>query len=175
MRFAICHGRILYLLPTSRISFSESFGHQSEIHSLCRDTLFECVFQPLTTCKLNEKELSEAVLLADDRQLNAYPLREVRVVRLRRFPRKSHCSSCLSPWTGNMELFDQLHIGLLGFVVQVDDEYNLVDTTLMDILDPESKHLGSMSVFMETNPSVLDGIDDSIFSSLKTMVSTVYY
>lgn len=145
LRFAICHGRILYLTPLHLMKNSY-FHTKNTLPSYCSSSLLECTFQTISPCVLSDYEILNAPILRDDRQLNAYPLRESRVVRLIRFPTKSHCSSCKMSWTGNVEIFDGLHIGLLGYVLTSSD--GIIETTILDILNQDTKQMSSFSSYM---------------------------
>ena len=144
LRFALCHGRILTLIPHRMIN---PFSHLQKLHTFCDSSILDCLFQPLSSCQLSDAEIRSAPILQDDRQLNTYPLRDSRVVRITKLPSKSHCSSCSSPWTGSFELFDGLHIGLLGHVVTHTD--GNLDTSIFDILDPETRFMSGFSAFLE--------------------------
>jgi hypothetical protein len=146
LRFALCHGRILSLMPLHLMT--NPFSHVQSLHGFCESSLLECLFQPLSSCQLSDSDILSAPHLRDDRQLNAYPLRDTRVIKITKLPSKSHCSSCSSPWTGSVELFDGLHIGLLGYVVSHID--GQLDTSLLDILDQGTKEMSGFSAFLDT-------------------------
>jgi hypothetical protein len=146
LRFALCHGRILSLMPLHLMTNPFSHIHDS-LHTFCHSSLLECFFQPLSSCQLSDSEIRSAPLAKDDRQLNAYPLRDSRVVKIAKLPSRSHCSSCSSPWTGSVELFDGLHIGLLGYVVSLVD--GVLETSVFDILDDGTREMSGFSAFLE--------------------------
>lgn len=148
LRFAICHGRILYLTPLYLMS--NEYQHSKWIHYLCKLSLFECFFESITNCQLTNEEIYNAPILKDDRQLLTYPFREEKVVKILQLPTKSHCAKCNDIWTGNVEIFDQLHIGILGFVA-VSVNQSITNTAIFDILDPTKKELSGFAIFMDNN------------------------
>jgi hypothetical protein len=153
LRFALCHGRILYLTPLQHMI--DPFEHVENVleDSFCSSALLECLFHSLSRCSLTSHDILMAPTLRDARQLNAFPLRDAPVVKILKLPTTSHCSSCTGPWTGNMEFFDGLHIGLLGYVMTALEGGNIPDTTILDILDQETKEMGSFSIFMDQQSS----------------------
>lgn len=149
LRFSICHGRILYLTP-HHLKDNYYLQHSKWIHYLCQSSLFECFFESITECELLDEEIQNAPVLKDDRQLLTYPLRDSKVVKVIQIPSKSHCATCYDTWTGNVEIFDQLHIGILGYVA-ISVNHSITNTAIFDILDPTKKELSGFSIFMDNN------------------------
>jgi hypothetical protein len=148
-RFALCHGRILYLLPPSHTNQGNNLRRWA--HPQCESMSFlECYFQPITSCALTAAELEAAPTVTDGRLMQTWKYRDAKAVYLPSLPTTGHCTVCGSRWTGNTEFFDGLHIGVMGFVITPDPVTNHPDYSLMNILDPETKNLTSMVAFMDS-------------------------
>eukprot|EP00602_Paraphysomonas_sp_CaronLab_P012717 CAMPEP_0185038096 /NCGR_PEP_ID=MMETSP1103-20130426/33322_1 /TAXON_ID=36769 /ORGANISM="Paraphysomonas bandaiensis, Strain Caron Lab Isolate" /LENGTH=844 /DNA_ID=CAMNT_0027576369 /DNA_START=241 /DNA_END=2776 /DNA_ORIENTATION=+ len=104
MRFAICNDRILYLTPRRFIRNPKT--HNRWMHSLCEDSLFECFFRPLTSCRPSDDEMADAYVLANGHEIEEYPYRDMKTLAMFQMSWTGKCTVCGSPWDGSTAFFD---------------------------------------------------------------------
>lgn len=108
LRFAICHGRILYLPPSWVLLQEET--HRRWMADHCNGSILDCYFLPPSSCQLTELDIMNAPYLVDGDELEYYPLKMERVVAMLGLPTNGHCTVCGSEWSGDFTFFDGLSI-----------------------------------------------------------------
>jgi len=112
MRYALCHDRILYLMPLD-LPISEKRWRAPG----CRGSFLDCFFLPLTQCSLSAEEIRNAVTVRDGTGLDMYPWKNSRVVRMVGLPSDGRCALCGARWDGNKDFFDGVYSGEMGYMV----------------------------------------------------------
>ena len=126
LRFALCHGRILYIQP-----MNTSIAENKWLHPGCNGDVMSCYFNPITNCILTEEEIATAPLVPSGLALDTYPWTPIRVVKFNGLPADGKCSLCGDRWEGDKSLFNGLYLGELGFMVEFRKDGTL-DTTKVD-------------------------------------------
>lgn len=108
LRFALCHGRILYLTPAKTLLQQDTHVRWMADH--CKGSLLDCYFIPPSSCVLSESDILGAPYLVEGTELQYFPLKMERVVAMMGLPTTGYCTVCGSEWAGDFSFFDGLTI-----------------------------------------------------------------
>jgi hypothetical protein len=120
LRFAICHGRILYLMPLDLPVSEKRWRFPG-----CRGGFMDCFFLPLTQCTLSSEQVRDALTINDGVGLDLYPWKNERVLRMVGLPSNGRCRLCGDRWEGNKDFFDGVYFGELGYMVSYQEDGTL--------------------------------------------------
>lgn len=120
LRYAICHGRILYLMPIDLPISDKRWRFPG-----CGGSLLECFFLPLTQCVLPLDVIRSAKVVRSGLGLDLYPMQNERVVRMTGLPSSGRCTLCGDRWEGNDGFFDGLYYGAMGYMVDMNEDGTL--------------------------------------------------
>jgi hypothetical protein len=110
LRYALCHGRILILTPSFLLEQQDT--HRRWMSKQCDQELtsfLDCYFLSLTNCQLIEEEIIYAPY-TNGADLENYPLKNTKVVRLIGLPTGGACSVCGSEWSNDFTFFHGLSL-----------------------------------------------------------------
>ena len=132
LKYAICHDRIL-LMPTKGVllkmqdffevlgpSYTDYTPHIRWFHEECMqdDSVFDCYFKPLSSCKLNFSEYFSSlyVFAGTEPDLELSLTSDAKYVSIGFIPFTGSCSISSKFWSGSFKFFDNLNLGLARYV-----------------------------------------------------------
>jgi len=138
LRYAMCHNRILVLMP-----FDESNTTAKWRMNGCRGSFLECYFSTIHGCSsyLTYYDIASAPKSEYGRGMDRYPLVNSRIVRLIGYPTHGRCILCGSDWTGSIDLFDGLLVHEFSSFVPHNDQKISIE---IDPFTAHMKHFNSM-------------------------------
>lgn len=137
-RYALCHQRILVLNPMSseKSMLKWKFSGCKDVNTL------ECYFETIHGCldEISYDDLRNAPIAHEGLNLDKYPLRDLKFIRLTGLPLHGPCSICGQTWDKNsLQLFD----GLVIHRNTVDKSKTYLDAAL-DVTTSNMLHFGAM-------------------------------
>jgi hypothetical protein len=102
MRYAVCHGRIFVLYSAE----DQAGTARKWRYPGCRGSLWECYFEPVTSCALTAQAYAQAIRLPDDVPLDSEDYAQEQFVRFEGIQIVGKCRYCDGDWPPDEEASD---------------------------------------------------------------------